>query len=179
MQVHDVHTYLKEEGYIKLVKGNYVLTQKYFNDLLKPAIRLVPFENAVVKQQDAAFPLVIGKDWQQEYIRFIQDAKVPARLEGSRGEVYYANKYSEDGMKAFRNIISKELIDYAMLVRSTILYYKSGTRFKKKIGNYITQGDWRTDYEALKEAATAGEQALREHITKEVDNGEHNSYTLG
>jgi hypothetical protein len=60
-----------------------------------------------------------------------------------------------------------------------MLYYKGSRRFKKTIGNYITEGDWRTDYEALKRSASQGEEALKNHIKEETEEDGYSGYTLG
>lgn len=117
-------------------------------------------------------------DWPVMFMELIRDAAVPARLEDNHGGEYDANKYSEEGMKAFKAAILTGA-DYRMLVRSVMLYYKSSLRYKKKIGNYFTQGDWRTDYLALSQAVEGGKEQLADHIKQETDSNEHNPYRIG
>ena len=60
-----------------------------------------------------------------------------------------------------------------------MLYYKSGNSYKKTIGNYILEGNWRTDYLELQQSASAGEEELKNHIKNSLDNGEHTAFKLG
>ena len=53
-------------------------------------------------------------------------------------------------MKAFQKAM-KSGYDYVTLIAAIKLYYTGTTRFKKAIGNYMKDGDWRTDYERVKE----------------------------
>lgn len=105
------------------------------------------------------------------------EAKVPKYLPDGQNGQFEANKYNEKAMVEFQRIIMKEHIDYNILVKATILYYKSAASFKKKIANYILEGDWRSDYQNMLLAAGAGEDQLRKHIKDELNNGEHNRYS--
>lgn len=125
----------------------------------------------------AKFSVYKYEDWVALYMQFIVDAKVPRRLLSGRGEPYSTNKYSEDGMKAFQKAL-KAGAKYDILVKSVILYYKSGGSFKKAIGNYMAQGDWRTDYMQLLESAQQGAEELNKHIKQELKT-EHNAYRIG
>lgn len=203
-QFQEVFEYLIKNKYILASQGKYTLS-KAFQDMTIKMKR--EKENGVVRtmvpSQERHRPTTLpsmmegnlhqlpevvlkygvnltGKNvsWVDAFIQFITEAKVPARLEGSRGDVYAANKYSEDGMKAFRKTIESG-VDYGVLVRSTMLYYKSSTRFKKTIGNYMAHGDWRTDYEALRSAAIDGTTAIEQHIKQETKDNGHNPYRLG
>ena len=115
-------------------------------------------------------------DWEQLFMKFIQEAKVPQKLEGTRGEVYYANKYSVPGMKAFKKALQGGYV-YDILVKSTMLYYKSSVKLKKAIGNYFAQEDFKSDYQALTEAAASG--TLTEHIKSETNDEQQSAWKLG
>jgi hypothetical protein len=118
------------------------------------------------------------QQWEMRFLNLIADAKVPAKLEDNRGGVYYANKFSIEGLKVFKAALLRG-VDYSVLVKSVMLYYKSSVKYKKAIGNYFIQGDWRTDYEALLASASEGAEALTKHITNEIKptDGERSSYS--
>lgn len=160
---------LREEGYMAYREGSYRLTEKghgLFHEAHAPAV-----------QQPLPVPAVAGKDWTLNFITFIQEAKVPKYLENGKGDQYPANNYSEPAMKIFKKAIEKEGIKYDILVKSTMLYYKSQrNRFKKAIANYFIQGDWRSDYKNLLEAAGTGN--IEELIKSEID-GPISNYSLG
>lgn len=113
-------------------------------------------------------------DWVEFYSRFISDAKIPAYIEVKFGNSYPANKYSEDGMKAFQKAI-KDGHDYRILVVAVGMYYKSKVQYKKAIGSYMASGEWRTDYKSLLEEASNGN--LEKYLQNETDST--GSFTLG
>lgn len=127
----------------------------------------------------AVVPFVTPENWPSSFMEFIAEAKVPRMLEGKHGEMYHGNKYSEAGMKAYRKALEKEGVQYDVLVKSTMLYYKSSIRLKKAVGNYFALGDWRTDYDALMHAAESGEQTLTKHIKDETSAGFNGGYVIG
>lgn len=181
----EVVKYLLTEGFITAHKGKLELSsklQKAFvameknlkEDTTNTGLALAEVPNNLPVISSRNLLKIDYGEWCKYYIEFIQEAKVPRSIMNSRNEPYYTNKYSEDGMKAFQKAL-KEGVDYTMLVRSTILYYKSAG-MKKAIGTYMSTGSWRSDYEALVSAAKTG--TLSDHIKTEVK-GEYNSYSLG
>jgi hypothetical protein len=115
-------------------------------------------------------------DWSQAFLNFIKEAEVPSRCEGKSGG-YDINKYSEDGMKAFKKMIESGVV-YAVLVKSTMLYYKTHLTYALKIGNYIADGAWRSDYEALLTSAEEG--TITQHIQQQIDETkDFNKFKLG
>ena len=101
---------------------------------------------------------------------------MPSRGEGKDGG-YDTNKYSEPAMKVFKKSIESG-INYSVLVKSTMLYYKTRKQYPLKIGNYIADGAWRSDYEALLSSAEDG--TIVNHIQKEIDdNTEFSRFKLG
>lgn len=132
-----------------------------------------PTQNGALTTRDKLVTL----DWTQAYLNFILEAEVPQRGEGKDGS-YDLNKYSEPAMKVFRKMIEKEGIIYGILVKSTMLYYKTHKRYAVTIGNYIEKGNWRSDYNALQSAAETGN--IAEHIQTEISNDEEFSrFKLG
>lgn len=159
---------LLNEGYVEVVNGNYLFTTKFSEDLKLELFK--PTLNQAVSQVPESAVTLWNKqtDWPLFFMNFIKEAAVPARLETRSGDAYYANKYSEPAMKVFRKALEKEGVNYTTLLRSTTLYYKSSVGYKKTIGNYFVQGDWRTDYIALEQAMRSGAKELTDHITEQV-----------
>ncbi len=180
-QLTEIYLMLLKNEFISFSCGSWSLTPKFMaivdtNDA--PGIdgqqfKVVLADNWAVGKST----LTLGKDWTLNFMNFIIEAKVPRQLEGSRGEVYTVNNYSEPAKKVFQKAIEKEGVVYEILVKSTMLYYKSNNKFKKNVGNYFIQGDWRSDYQNLLEAANTG--TIEQHIKSEIDNGSTSYYDLG
>lgn len=166
--------WLAVEGYIDGER----LTSKALIELAQPEGSI---QISVVMQtaQGDIVPFVTPSNWPDSFMKFIQEANVPRMMEGKNGDMYQGNKYSEPGMKAYRKALEKERIQYDILVKSTMLYYKSAIRLKKAVGNYFSQGDWRTDYQSLLQAAEGGEQTLTKHIKDETTTGHNGGYIIG
>lgn len=196
--LQQVHQFLIENKYLLASKEKgYTISKKYNDDVKvmkrgEPNMSVVP-KDVVKATEDFFMPKVVlstslpknevatlskSIDWPVLFIQFITDAKVPRQLEDNRGGMYPANKYSEDGMKAFRKAMEAGVV-YDVLVKSTMLYYKSGTRYKKAVGNYFAEGHWRTDYQNLLDAASQGTTKLDNHIKQETKTNEHTPYRMG
>lgn len=175
----EVVDYLRDHRYLLILKGKYSLSgefQQAMKELKRGAVLRIDVEAIPDISSDKLMNVYEGMgitlgdtDWQTRYINFIGEAKVPVFLENSKLDRYSVNKYSEDGMRAFRKALQSG-IDYSLLVKSTMLYYKSATKFKKTIGNYMAHGDWLTDYNALREVAMQGEQQVKDHIKTQITN---------
>lgn len=173
----EVYEFLRDNGYLMASKdGKYQFTKKWSEDLKNLGTNSVAMHREIALSRERSLELLKTDTevQQRAFLNYILAAKVPRRLEGSRGDTYDVNKYSEEGFKVFQKCIASG-IDISLLVKSTALYYASGTGFKKKIGNYLVDGDWRSDYLELLRAAEEGEESLKSHITEELDNGEHTS----
>lgn len=174
--------WLLSQGYALEHRKKYKFTEKFYEDLTGTRQGLTRTEAGEYVVVETKLPLVAPprvRDWSLEYMNFISESQVPMRLLDSKGTPYSANKYSEDGMKAFRKALESG-IEYSVLVKSTMLYYKSSVGFKKAIGNYMKDGDWRSDYKILVDAAQGGEQSLTKHIEKEIRKDEpYHGFTIG
>jgi hypothetical protein len=179
MDLKEVLKYLRENRYLMVSKGKYVLSETFQQDAKRSMSAQLTVETAIAVVENKIITTVVDADkWPNMFMEFIRAAQVPSRLEGARGESYYANKYSEPAMKVFRKAIESG-VDLSILVKSTMLYYKSGVRFKKAISNYFVQGDWRSDYEALKSMADSGETELKDHIQTQLKNDDPEQYKFG
>jgi hypothetical protein len=136
---------LVQNGYLETVKGKYRPTKK-LNEVT--AVEVIYLDNGTV----------FNGGWENLYSSFILACQVPKKGEAGDGGLYDLNKYSEDAMKHFRDLL-KSGIRYSVLVQVTRAYYKTGNlRFKKTIGNYITQGHWRLDYDIVKDQTPEQQQ---------------------
>jgi hypothetical protein len=178
MEINQVIQYLKDNGHLLPYDRGFILSEEFIQFAIQHEKQGKIFDIQKIDKQIALLPRT-ATDWQQLFIAFIQEAKVPAKLEDHRGNLYPANKYNQDACKAFIKAIDKEGYDYNLLVKSTMLYYKSGIRLKKAIGTYFSSGEFRSDYLNLKTAAESGETELKQHLKDETNNGEHNRYSLG
>lgn len=171
--------YLLAGGYICRVRKTFVFSNKFYEEFTQQQIGLVP-EVIVSEVQSKTLTVRNPKknvsDLRPEYLRFIAACKVPRRAQSSDGAVYDLNKYSEDGLKAYSKIVEQVVsgeIDMELLIRTVQLYYAS-PGMKQKIGNYISQGSWVSDYQALKESLDTG--TLKQHIKQETKNERTSRY---
>lgn len=148
---------LVQNNYLEIVGGKYRATKKLNS-------KEVLMDGAVVGVDGKTF----SGSWEDIYIKFINDCTLPKWGESGTGDLYELNKYSAEGMKCFRDIL-KSGIQYALLVKVTTAYYKGSNRFKKKIGNYITEGLWRMDYETMKNQT---EQQQQQHINEQLNSAQ-------
>lgn len=162
-----------ENDYMTIVRGKYCVTSK-FNQEVKNVEEGIVHVNGIPLVLDVVHrsKQLSSLDWRNMYIQFIKDAGVPSKCEGSYGEFYDCNKYSEEGMKAFKKIVKDEHIDLRVLTAVTKLYYTKVGRFKQKIGTYISEGTWRSDYMAMMDAAAEGGiEGIQQHIKTELKDG--------
>lgn len=186
MELKDVAQWLLEKGYAADTKGKLSFTphfHKAYGNIRNAVSIDVPvvswgLSTDIILYDPGKSGLYKYEDWSLMYMQFIREAKVPNRCMNSHGEPYDINKYSEDGMKAFQRALKTGVL-YDILVKSTMLAYKSGSRYKKTIGNYMSQGDWRSDYNALLEKAQQGEQEVTNHIKDELNDGTVSRYQRG
>ena len=187
MELRKIYEYLRDNQYILSSGDDLVFSKKFYQDMgmkkeeKRPVLKVISSppttQQVVVKVENLPSKEVI--DWRMKYMNFIAEARVPAKSDNGRGEMYDCNKYSEPAMKEFKRLIEVEKIIYDVLVKSTMLYYRASPNYRKKISNYIVDGDWRSDYLKLLNAAEQGEQAVKDHIKNETKDGrQHNSWSL-
>jgi hypothetical protein len=114
--------------------------------------------------------------WAFYYTEFITACKIPSKALGTRGESYALNKYSEDGMKAFKQAM-KDGYKLDVLIVAVALYYKSSISLKKAVGNYMVSGEWKTDYQVLLENAESGN--LNNYVKGEIKQNNGGIYQWG
>ena len=105
-------------------------------------------------------------EWCSYYTEFIKSCKIPAKAFGTKGETYALNKYSEDGMKSFKQAM-KDGYDIKILILAVALYYQSSISLKKAVSNYMISGEWKSDYQNLVDSAKSGN--LADHIKNETE----------
>jgi hypothetical protein len=133
MELLEVVKYLRDNGYLLVTKGRYSLSSKFARD-------------KEVAEGHTSKKLDVSNAWDSRYLQFIKDAEVPAKIETSRGEYFVGNGYTEPAMEVFKQAITSGRVEYDILVKSTKLYYRSGAKWKKKVSNYLVDGDWYSDY---------------------------------
>lgn len=189
--IHSVAEWLTSKGYLyKTKQGGFLLTASFHKDLKESAKNstFIPPEtegkSTEIAVIEPTFPLPEKyqqynyTDWVKFYQDFIVFCKIPNKLESSNNNTYSANKYSEDGMKAFQKAL-KEGYRYDILMAAISLYYKSGIRWKKAIGTYMSSGEWRSDYAQLLEKAEEGTKQLHDHIKNTIDDSRGTHFEFG
>lgn len=174
LNANEVWMWLLENNYVEITGGRWILTGEFHN-----LVENNPGNPLPVPVKSVSLLPTKKEAWDKSFMDFILEAQIPARWEDSHGQTYYLNKFSEDGLKVFKKALESGVI-YDVLVKSTMLYYKSSTRFKKTIGNYLKQGDWKTDYEALMLSAEGGKEGIESHIKQEINsNVNRTQYKIG
>jgi hypothetical protein len=174
--------WLEKEGIIKVTTGEGFVFTPSGQQICK-SIGYYPepspvFDVVKIDQQIERIRNLKPADWQQLFITFIMEAKIPKQAESSNGDVYALNKFSAGALKVFQKAMSDGVI-YDILVKSTMLYYKSNVKLKKSIGNYFIQGDWLSDYINLRDSAAGGIESLSEHIKSETHVANQSAWKLG
>jgi hypothetical protein len=184
MELNEVMLWLIASGYVKQHKDKWVFTAPFYKEMTGIAKGLASNGTVIEPNLPAITDttvLVPGKkytdmQWGAFYQQFILDCEIPAKCEGNYGNVYELNKYSIDGMKAFRKAMTEGLYR-DVLVFAVKLYYKNRTKLKKAIGNYMLSEEWRTDYYTALAKHEAGQ--LDEHIKQELKHETGTRYTWG
>jgi len=170
--------YLLDNGYMTIIKGRYCVTQKFNKEVRNVEEGVVHIQGIPLVRDVVHDAKTLTKiHWRNRYIQFIKDAGVPAKAEGSNGDLYDCNKFSEDGLKAYRAALEKELLDERVLLAVTKLYYAGTSRFKQKIGSYMVDGTWRTGYQDMLERAEQGMESVKEHIQNQLSSNASTTYT--
>jgi len=187
VDLKSVMEWLVENKYVTIHKGKPKFTTQYYKDVtgIEKGLTL---QGTVVESLPAKVPQVpkpfdqnavatyTPQQWCFYYTEFIKACAIPAKGMGPKGDSYALNKYSEDGMKAFRQAL-KEGYQIQVMIAAVTLYYKSAIFLKKAIGNYMASGEWKTDYQTLIEKAESGE--LAEHIKNETKQEHGGIYQWG
>lgn len=184
MELNEVMLWLIASGYVKRHKDKWVFTAPFYKEMTGIAKGLA-LDNTVIEPN---LPAVTGTEvlvpekkytdvqWGSFYQQFITACEIPARCEGLYGKAYDLNKYSADGVKAFKKAIT-EGFDLSTLIFTVKLYYKNKTSLKKAIGNYMLSEEWKTDYWV--NVGKASEGKIDEHIKQEMKHGTVSHYTRG
>lgn len=187
MELKSVMEWLVSNKYVSIHKGKPKFTTRYYKEstgiekglTAQGTVR----ENlptvtgaAVAPFNPGAIGIYTQVEWSFYYTEFIKACKIPSKALGTKGDSYALNKYSEDGMKAFRQAM-KDGYKLEVLIMAVTLYYKSAISLKKAIGNYMSSGEWKTDYQTLLESAKDG--TLATYIKNEIKQNNGGSYSFG
>lgn len=164
LTLNQVVEWMKEQGYITIIKGKHKLTGKLDREYIPVStLTTVKRELAVSSSQAVLTPREI-------YMQYIKAADVPSRCPTAK---YWLNRYSNEASTEFHRILTKENINLQILVASTKLYYIQTKEYAKTISNYIVEGVWRSGYEDMMNSANRG--TLQEDIQKQLsDNNQSN-----
>jgi ribosomal protein S15P/S13E len=179
--------FLSADGYVvRTPQAYFVFTNKFYNEFTGHDIGLVPDSRPIIMKSETTSVLVPPKQLtkttiSEAYLAFILRCNVPRRIVNPKGDSYAANQFSEKGAKAFGKILVRVHsgeIDIDLLIHTVQLYYKSSQAYKLKIGNYIGDGAWETDYQELVNRLSKG--TINEHIKQETkdDNTGRSRYQL-
>lgn len=173
-ELSEIVHFLSANGYLIRTKQEYfIFTNKFYQEFTQHDIGVIPVRDIAIAKSEmtrVVVPERVTYDTMRDaYMAFISECNVPRRITTTDGRSYAANQYSEKGLRAFSKIMVRSDIIPALLVHSTQLYYKSSTGYKLKIGNYIGDGAWETDYRELVERL--GNGTVVEHIKQELKEG--------
>lgn len=178
-ELSEIVHFLSANGYLIRTKQEYfIFTNKFYKEFTQHDIGVIPILGIAIAKSETTrvvvpiMDMALADGIPNAYMAFIRDTKVPRKIITQDGRSYAANQYSEKGVKAFSRVLRRVAsgeIDMALLVHSTTLYYKSSTGYKLKIGNYIGDGAWETDYRELVERL--GNGTVAEHIKEELKEG--------
>jgi hypothetical protein len=179
--------WLVSNKYVAIHKGKPKFTTQYYKDatgvekglsLQGTVVETLPVTSTPTPQpfNQNSIATYTPQQWCFYYTEFINACKIPAKGIGAKGDSYALNKYSEDGMKAFRQAL-KDGYRLEVLLAAVTLYYKSNIFLKKAVGNYMASGEWKTDYQTLLDKAQTGE--LAEHIKNEIKQENGGTYQWG
>lgn len=175
MEFKEVMHWLVLNGFVTIHKDKPIFTDKGRKELNSAAPP--PPNTSIAPPPPSSLPskVVTGSvDWETMYKQFIMQCKVPARGYDSYGRAYAMNKYSVDGMQAFKKAVLKGYkVEFMAL--AVAVYYRSPDQFKKSIGNYMATGEWETDYDVMVSKHEAG--TLGQHIKKETDGNTGSRFT--
>lgn len=155
--------WMVQNGFVEEHRGKYKFTMKAYKELKDVDEGLYKGELIIVEKEEVKLkfnPGLVAKyskaDWTYFYESFILQAKVPKMLPNGKGGTYPTNKFSADGLKAFTEAV-KSGVELPLLLLTVQMYYNANRdQLKKAIGNYMTSGEWRTDYLVLKEKYNEG-----------------------
>lgn len=157
MTVNDAIELLIRENYMVSMKGKYTLTNNFHRNYIPVSESGLVVVKKEVAKIEANAQLVIPSQpiltVDQMFMQFIKDANVPTRCPTAK---YWLNRFNKDAAKEFGRLLSKESINYSVLLASTKLYYIQTKEYAKTIGNYFIEGTWRTGYQDMIDAADKG-----------------------
>ena len=139
----DVLQYLKDEFYLVQQGDSWVISNKFTRELGISSNHTVAFTPVNPVEKIPLKPAVATKE---VYKQFIQEAKVPSKIETGSG-AFWANRYSDKGFKAFKKVMENPDINRAILLASTKWYYAQVRTARVMIGNYFGEGIWESCYD--------------------------------
>lgn len=144
MNLREAVRWLLDHDYGVMVNGQFHPTQKLHGELgVETPLIMMPIRRAEPAYSTPVSHLTDRKEiWNQ----FIEDACIPHRVKSPNGGIYTVRQYSLSAVNALVKIISDPNIDYTRFVESTKHYYKT-VDYKRILGNYLTDGTWKGEYD--------------------------------
>lgn len=183
MNLNEVMLWLVEKKYVQFHKDKPIFTDQARKEMKTSSAKPLQLANLdslqTLQSKESTQIMVQGvkyteAEWEGFYRKFLLACKIPARCEGKDGQSYELNKYSVEGVKAFKKAIQAGY-QLDILIVTVSLYYQNSVRLKKAVGNYMASEEWKTDYETLLQKAEEGK--VDEHIKQEMKNGTATQYS--
>jgi hypothetical protein len=186
MELNEVMKWLAEQNYATSHKGKWKFTSVFYKDMAGEAKGLIANTSMVLgttttnslAELRSYVPgsVVSSAQWAKHYVNFIKACEVPSTGH-TRNGTYAMNKYSDDGMKAFKKAIESGY-KLEILVLAVTMYYRSNIGMKKAVGNYMGTNEWISDYQELIDNTTDS-ATLKKHLEKQKNAGRGTNYTRG
>lgn len=176
MTLKDTMTWLITNKYVTMHKGKPVFTDKARVELNAVGKPPPPPPDGLPVKTVPNPPAITETSYEEQYKQFIAVCQIPMKSYDSYGRAYALNKYSLEGAMAFKKALQKGYKLDVMALAVT-LYYKSNVQFKKAIGNYMSSGEWESDYDTVLKKHEEG--TLKEHIKTEVHDTNISWFTRG
>jgi hypothetical protein len=170
--------WLKDNHYLIEIDGSLVWTEKTKKSLTS-VNSFVPVSLEKKKEEPPKnLPAVVRSvqkvrepDSTELWDEFIKAAEVPTRLPLGNGSYYWANRYNMKAAVILSGILRDPKINNQALIFATKLYYKQENTARQTIGNYLTQGTWRSCYQEFAEKAASGAESLEAYIRENMNSG--------
>lgn len=166
LNLREVVEFLVDNGYVSFTKRKLAVFTKKFNEEFSD-IPIGLDKGVVVHPDNTSLQTatVFEASYEEAYTKFLLACNIPRYSYDSFGKAYSINKYSEEGMKAFKKALQSGY-KLELLQATIMLYYKSSTNYKKAVGNYLSSGEWKTDYDNIVKQAEAG--TLKDYVRTET-----------
>ena len=171
---NNVLQYLKDNLYLIREGESFVVSNKFYRDTRS---RLpIPTDAHVVSDTiKSSISTPVGSSMgkggltKNDYKEFIEKAQVPSKINAGNGSFFWANRYSNDGFKAWKNAI--ESVEYKVLLAATTYYYKQGNTARVMVGNFFSQGIYESFVDDVNNALDKKKTLVVEDSSSNMEQG--------